>query len=54
MELPYLFDADPQAQQAAQGLLAVAPSAEELRIHEQFMQLLLTCRLAMLPTPSGQ
>src|SRR5262245_35020443 len=37
--LPYLFDADPQAQQAAHRLLAVAPSAEELRIHEQFMRL---------------
>jgi len=39
IELPSLFDADPQAQQAAHRLLAIAPSAEELRIHEQFMQL---------------
>lgn len=39
IELPYLFHADPQAQQAAHRLLAIVPSAEELGIHEQFMQL---------------
>jgi tRNA(adenine34) deaminase len=37
--LPYLFDGDQQAQQAARRLLAAAPSAKDLRTHEQFMRL---------------
>src|ERR1700741_5585112 len=37
--LPYLFDGDPQAQQIARRLLAVAPSLEDLHTHEKFMRL---------------
>lgn len=39
IELPYLFDADPRAQQAARRLLAATPSADELLTHEEFMRL---------------
>ncbi|WP_197939547.1 nucleoside deaminase [Mycobacterium stomatepiae] len=39
LDLPYLFDGDPQAQQVARSLLAATPGAEELHRHEQFMRL---------------
>lgn len=39
LALPYLFDGDPQAQQVSCRLLAVTPSIEDLRAHEQFMRL---------------
>jgi tRNA(adenine34) deaminase len=39
IRLPYLFEGDPQAQQIARRLLAVAPSVEDLHAHEQFMRL---------------
>jgi hypothetical protein len=54
MELPYLFDADPQAQQAAHRLLAIAPTAEEMRIHEQFMQFAVDVSGGNASYPYGQ
>lgn len=39
IRLPYLFDADPAAQQVVHRLLAAVPGLEDLHTHEQFMRL---------------
>jgi tRNA(adenine34) deaminase len=39
IELPYLFDSSPQAQQVARRLSAAAPSVEDQKAHERFMRL---------------